>query len=84
MSNYTKLRDAITAAIENDDQVNLAGIKVRPWSFRVINIDQSANVEIQLAVSAEPSNERRRCVKPSGRAGSRCQLIEGHAGECMG
>ena len=60
MSNYTKLRDLVTAAIENGDQLTLAGIKVRPWSFRVINIDQSANIEIQLAVSADPSDERRR------------------------
>lgn len=60
MSDYTKLRDAIVKAVERDEEITVAGVKVRPWSFRVITIDQSANVEIQLAVPAEPNDERRR------------------------
>ncbi len=62
MSNYTKLRDAVTTAIEKGDQLTVAGVKIRPWSIRVISIDQSANVQIEFAVSSDPSDERRRGV----------------------
>ena len=64
------------------DALKKPGIDHEGQHYRYVGLQDFRAVFVLDRRDKEATNPR--CGKPGGRAGSRCQLIENHAGECRG